>query len=47
VAGERRAIIARVDGRTPPSKGSVLHLAPRAGGLHLFAGDDAGERIET
>ena len=29
--GERRPIIARVDGRTPPAKGDVLHLAPRAG----------------
>jgi multiple sugar transport system ATP-binding protein len=45
VGGERRAIIARVDGRTPPDKGSVLHFAPRAGGMHLFAGD-TGERIE-
>jgi multiple sugar transport system ATP-binding protein len=45
VGGERRSIIARVDGRTPPSKGSVLHFAPRSGGLHLFAGD-TGERIE-
>jgi multiple sugar transport system ATP-binding protein len=45
VGGERRPVIARVDGRTPPSKGSVLHLAPRPGGLHLFA-DDTGERID-
>jgi multiple sugar transport system ATP-binding protein len=45
VNGERRAIIARVDGRTPPDKGAVVHLAPRAGHLHMFAGD-TGERIE-
>jgi multiple sugar transport system ATP-binding protein len=45
VGGERRPVIARVDGRTPPSKGAVLHLAPREGALHLFAGD-TGERIE-
>jgi multiple sugar transport system ATP-binding protein len=45
VGGERRPIIARVDGRTPPDKGSVLHFAPREGHLHLFAGD-TGERIE-
>jgi multiple sugar transport system ATP-binding protein len=45
VGGERRPIIARVDGRTPPSKGSVLHLVPRSGGLHLFAGD-SGKRID-
>jgi multiple sugar transport system ATP-binding protein len=45
VGGQRRPIIARVDGRTPPDKGSVLHFAPREGHLHLFAGD-TGERIE-
>ena len=43
-AGERRPIIARVDGRRPPEKGSVLHLAPQEGHLHLFRGDN-GERI--
>ena len=42
--GERRAIIARVDGRRPPEKGSVLHLAPQQGHMHLFRGDN-GERI--
>jgi multiple sugar transport system ATP-binding protein len=46
VNGERRAIIARVDGRTPPDKGAVVHLAPRAGHLHMFAGG-TGERIEV
>jgi multiple sugar transport system ATP-binding protein len=46
IGGERRAIIARVDGRTPPDKGSVLHFAPREGHLHLFAGD-TGERIDA
>jgi multiple sugar transport system ATP-binding protein len=46
IGGERRPIIARVDGRTPPDKGSVLHFAPREGHLHLFAGD-TGERIEV
>jgi multiple sugar transport system ATP-binding protein len=45
VHGEKRAVIARVDGRTPPSRGSVLHFAPRAHGLHLFAGD-TGERVD-
>ncbi len=44
-AGERRPIIARVDGRRPPEKGSVLHLAPQEGHLHLFRGDN-GERID-
>jgi multiple sugar transport system ATP-binding protein len=42
--GERRPIIARVDGRRPPEKGSVLHLAPQQGHMHLFRGND-GERI--
>jgi multiple sugar transport system ATP-binding protein len=45
VGGERRSVIARVDGRMPPAKGAMLHLAPRAGRVHLFAGD-TGERIE-
>ncbi len=45
VAGERRAVIARVDGRTPPAKGAVLHLAPSPDRLHLFAGN-SGERID-
>jgi multiple sugar transport system ATP-binding protein len=45
IGGERKPITVRVDGRTPPSKGSVLHLAPRSGGLHLFSGD-TGERID-
>ena len=45
VGGERRPIIARVDGRKPPEKGSVLHLAPQAGHIHLFRGDN-GERID-
>jgi multiple sugar transport system ATP-binding protein len=45
VGDERRAVIARVDGRTPPEKGAVLHLAPRPGALHMFAGE-SGERIE-
>ena len=31
VGGERRPIIARVDGRQPPEKGAVLHLAPQLG----------------
>ncbi len=45
VGGERKAVIARVDGRTPPAKGAILHLAPRPGALHLFAGD-SGARID-
>ncbi len=46
VGGERRAVIARVDGRTPPDKGALLHFAPREGRLHMFAGD-SGERIDV
>ncbi|HZG89521.1 MAG TPA: sn-glycerol-3-phosphate ABC transporter ATP-binding protein UgpC [Pseudonocardia sp.] len=45
VGTERKQVIARVDGRRPPAKGEVLHLAPREGHLHMFAGD-TGERIE-
>ncbi len=45
LAGERRPIIARVDGRNVPEKGAILHLAPADARLHLFAGD-SGERIE-
>ena len=45
VSGERRPIIARVDGRKPPEKGSLVHLAPQAGHIHLFRGDN-GERID-
>jgi len=45
VGGERRAVIARVDGRNTPEKGAMLHLAPSEARLHLFAGD-TGERIE-
>jgi len=44
IGGERRPIIARVDGRKPPEKGSVLYLAPQQGHMHLFRGND-GERI--
>jgi multiple sugar transport system ATP-binding protein len=46
VGGERRPVIARVDGRTPPAKGEILHLAPREGHLHMFS-NDTGERIEV
>jgi multiple sugar transport system ATP-binding protein len=45
MGGERRAVIARVDGRNVPEKGAILHLAPSDARLHLFAGD-TGERIE-
>ena len=44
--GERKPIIVRMDGRRPPAKGDVLHLAPRPGHIHMFSGD-SGERIEV
>jgi multiple sugar transport system ATP-binding protein len=44
VGGERKLVVARVDGRRPPAKGDILHLAPREGHLHMFAA--SGERIE-
>jgi multiple sugar transport system ATP-binding protein len=39
-----KPFIARVDGRRPPEKGSVIHLAPRQGHLHMFSAD-SGLRI--
>ncbi len=43
--GEVKPIIARVDGRTPPKKGSVVNLTPRVGHVHLFHAE-TGLRIE-
>ena len=34
--GEVKPIIVRVDGRTPPKKGSVVHLSPKGEHVHLF-----------
>jgi len=39
-----KPIIARVDGRTPPAKGSTVHLAPDQGHVHLF-NNSTGQRI--
>ncbi|MEP7333864.1 MAG: sn-glycerol-3-phosphate ABC transporter ATP-binding protein UgpC [Terracoccus sp.] len=36
--------IARVDGRRPPEKGTVIHLTPKAGHVHVFNGE-SGLRI--
>ncbi len=36
--------IARVDGRRPPEKGSVIHLKPKAGHVHVF-NSESGLRI--
>jgi multiple sugar transport system ATP-binding protein len=38
-AGEIKPIIVRVDGRTPPQKGSVVHLTPKGEHVHLFHAD--------
>jgi multiple sugar transport system ATP-binding protein len=35
-AGDIKPIIVRVDGRTPPRKGSVVHLTPKGDHVHLF-----------
>jgi multiple sugar transport system ATP-binding protein len=37
-------VVARVDGRRPPTKGEVLHVAPRRDHVHLFNAGD-GERL--
>ncbi|MGY2875857.1 multiple sugar transport system ATP-binding protein [Marmoricola sp. URHA0025 HA25] len=39
-------VIARVDGRRPPEKGSTVEFAPKAGHVHLFS-TDTGERLLT
>ncbi|PPK90782.1 multiple sugar transport system ATP-binding protein [Kineococcus xinjiangensis] len=39
-------VIARVDGRQPPAKGSTVHFQPKRGHVHLFD-DNSGLRIET
>jgi multiple sugar transport system ATP-binding protein len=44
-AGEVKPIIVRVDGRTPPKKGEVVHLTPKKGEhVHLFS-PESGLRI--
>jgi multiple sugar transport system ATP-binding protein len=37
-------IVARVDGRRPPEKGSTVHFTPKQGHVHLFD-TDTGQRI--
>ncbi len=39
-----KEIIARVDGRRPPEKGSTVHLVPKPNNLHLFSLQD-GARL--
>ena len=38
-AGDIKPIIVRVDGRTPPEKGTVVHLSPKGEHVHLFHAD--------
>jgi len=42
--GDIKPIIVRVDGRTPPEKGTVVHLMPKTGHVHLF-NSETGLRI--
>ncbi|MGL5829368.1 MAG: ABC transporter ATP-binding protein, partial [Angustibacter sp.] len=44
LGGLARPFIARVDGRTPPMKGEVVHLAPKEGHIHLFSAS-TGQRL--
>jgi multiple sugar transport system ATP-binding protein len=37
-------LVARVDGRRPPEKGSTVYFAPKAGHVHLFS-TETGERL--
>ena len=41
---ESRPFIARVDGRTPPSKGETVHFVPSSDHVHVFHAD-TGERL--
>jgi len=44
-AGDIKPIIVRVDGRTPPKKGAVVHLSPKKGEhVHLFS-PESGLRL--
>ena len=41
---DTKPVVARVDGRTPPQKGSVINLVPDHGHVHLFS-TETGQRI--
>jgi multiple sugar transport system ATP-binding protein len=43
---EALQVIARVDGRRPPEKGSTVHFTPKHGHVHLFD-NNSGLRIEN
>ncbi|MPY98538.1 MAG: sn-glycerol-3-phosphate ABC transporter ATP-binding protein UgpC [Actinophytocola sp.] len=44
VRGEEHQIIARTDGRRPPTKGATVHLTPARGRVHLFS-STTGDRM--
>ncbi|GAA3050582.1 multiple sugar transport system ATP-binding protein [Streptomyces olivoverticillatus] len=44
VGGEQKDLVVRVGGRNVPDKGSVLHVVPRPGELHVFS-TSSGERL--
>lgn len=44
VRGEEHQIIARTDGRMPPTKGATVHLTPARGRVHLFS-STTGDRM--
>ena len=39
-------MIARVDGRKPPTKGETVNFAPKKGHVHVFS-TTTGERLPT
>jgi multiple sugar transport system ATP-binding protein len=43
IDGAEHELVARVDGRRPPARGAVVHLAPDPGRTHLFGAD--GSRL--
>jgi multiple sugar transport system ATP-binding protein len=42
--GHSYPLVARVDGRRPPEKGSTVYFAPKSGHVHLFS-TETGERL--
>jgi multiple sugar transport system ATP-binding protein len=46
VNGQNLDVIARVDGRKPPEKGTTVNFAPKPGHLHLFS-TTSGERLPS
>ncbi|WP_370420677.1 ABC transporter ATP-binding protein [Streptomyces sp. QH1-20] len=44
VGSEQKDLVVRVNGRRVPEKGSILHVVPRPGELHVFS-TSSGERL--